>query len=100
MLEARWLSAETTDEENALQLELYYKYLHAQAKGFDGDFEAYVSQEIAQPVIDSMVPEDEANEEVPHPVMATRPEPVIIFLVGRPAQPAFSIIPQTYQSNP
>jgi len=65
LLEARWLSAETTDEENALQLELYYKYLHAQAKGFDGDFEAYVSQEIAQPVMDSMIPEDEANEEVP-----------------------------------
>ncbi|KAL0042919.1 hypothetical protein WJX79_003736 [Trebouxia sp. C0005] len=54
----------TTDEENALQLELYYKYLHAQAEGFDGDFEAYVTQEIAQPVIDSMPPEDEANEEV------------------------------------
>lgn len=64
-MEARWLSAETTDEENALQLELYYKYLHAQAKGFDGDFEAYVSQEIAQPVMDSIIPEEEANEEVP-----------------------------------
>lgn len=68
-MEARWLVAETTDEENALQLELYYKYLHAQAKGFDGDFEAYVSQEIAQPVIDSMIPEDEPNEEVPHPLL-------------------------------
>ncbi len=65
LIEARWLFAETSDEENALQLELYYKYLHAQAKGFDGDFEAYVSQEIAQPVMDSMIPEDEANEEVP-----------------------------------
>lgn len=65
LMEARCLLAETSDEENALQLELYYKYLHAQAKGFDGDFEAYVSQEIAQPVMDSIIPEDEANEEVP-----------------------------------
>ncbi len=57
--------AATSDEDDALQLELYYKYLHAQAQGFDGDFEQYVSQEIAQPVIDSMVPEEEPNEEVP-----------------------------------
>lgn len=57
-------SAETSDEENALQLELYYKYLQAQAQGYDGDLEAYVSQEIAQPIIDSIMPEDEANEEV------------------------------------
>ena len=57
-------SAENSDEENALQLELYYKYLQAQAQGYDGDLESYVSQEIAQPIIDSIMPEDEANEEV------------------------------------
>ena len=91
-MEARWLSADTTDEENALQLELYYKYLHAQAKGFDGDFEAYVTQEIAQPVIDSMIPEDEANEEVPHPVLSTCREHIITYRISRPAHHTFNII--------
>ena len=57
-------SAETSDEDDALQLELYYKFLHAQSEGFDGDFENYVTQEIAQPIIDSMQPDEEVDEEV------------------------------------
>ena len=99
-MEAMWLFADTTDEENALQLELYYKYLHAQAQGFDGDFEAYVTQEIAQPVIDSMIPEEEADEEVPHPVLATPRDHTIMFLVGRPVLPMFDIITWTDSVRP
>ena len=55
---------ESTDEEDALQLDLYYKFLHAQTLGFDGAFEEFVSSEIAQPVIDSMPPDDDEPEEV------------------------------------
>ena len=47
-----------------MQLDLYYKFLGAQALGFDGDFEEFVSSEIAQPVIDSMPPDDDEFEEV------------------------------------
>ena len=46
-----------------MQLELYYKFLQAQAEGFDGAFDEFVSKEVAQPVIDSL-PEEDIPEEV------------------------------------
>lgn len=55
--------AENTEEEDALQLELYYKFLQAQAEGFDGAFDEYIANEIGQPVIDS-IPEEDIPEEV------------------------------------
>ncbi|KAL3153399.1 hypothetical protein ABBQ38_011737 [Trebouxia sp. C0009 RCD-2024] len=54
---------ENTEEEDALQLELYYKFLQAQAEGFDGAFDEYIANEIAQPVIDS-IPEEDIPEEI------------------------------------
>ena len=54
--------AENTEEEDALQLELYYKFLQAQAEGFDGAFDEYIADEIAQPVIDSIADEDIPEE--------------------------------------
>ena len=52
-----------------MQLELYYKFLQAQAEGFDGAFDEFISKEIAQPVIDSM-PEEDVPEEVSAPAPA------------------------------
>ena len=63
--------AANTEEEDALQLELYYKYLQAQAEGFDGAFDEYISKEIAQPVIDSL-PEEDIPEEVSAPALPTK----------------------------
>ena len=57
-------AAVTGDEENAIQIELYFKYLQAQSEGFDGDFQEYVTTEIAQPILDSLQQEDESVEEV------------------------------------
>lgn len=54
-----------------MQLELYYKFLQAQAEGFDGAFDEYVSKEIAQPVIDSL-PEEDIPEEVTAPASITK----------------------------
>ena len=63
--------AANSEEEDALQLELYYKFLQAQAEGFDGAFDEYISKEIAQPVIDSM-PEEDIPEEVSVPTLPTK----------------------------
>ena len=59
-----WVAAALTEDESALQVELYYKFLKAQSQGFDGAFDEFVRDEVAQPVIDSIPIEAEEEEEV------------------------------------
>lgn len=58
------LAAALTEDESALQVELYYRFLKAQSQGFDGAFDEFVRDEVAQPVLDSIPVEDEEEEEV------------------------------------
>lgn len=58
------LHAAQTADESALQVELYYRFLKAQARGFDGAFDEFVREEVAQPIVDSMPVEEEEEEEV------------------------------------
>ena len=73
--------AANSEEEDALQLELYYKFLQAQAEGFDGAFDEYISKEIAQPVIDSM-PEEDIPEEVSVQTLPTKHNNCILCTVS------------------
>ena len=58
-------AAAQTEDEDALQVELYYSFLKARTQGYAGAFDEFVRQVIAKPVIDSMMPqEEEDNEEV------------------------------------
>ena len=46
-------------------MELYYKFLYVRTQGYSGAFDQFVRENVAAPIIESMMPdEEEDNEEV------------------------------------
>lgn len=78
-------AAAMTEDERALQLELYYRFLRAQGQGYDGAFDEFVRMEVELPVLESIPPEDEEEEEVClyHVHDASAEKEGLLCMVGR-----------------